>query len=189
VPGPARRPALAAALPFLATAVAAVLVSLLAQALLWPRPPAPPVTPTAPPDITAAAQPPDPTALAPASTPPPTPALSEESVLSLQILDLEDENRRLWSALYLLRAASQLDDAITALEGNDLAEADRSLLAVYRSLDRAYDFSAEQEKGPIDTFRLELSQIRDDLRVRPEGADRRLRQLRQLMLSLVDEGG
>lgn len=186
--GQRRRPAFVAALPFLATAVAAVLVSLLAQAMLWPRPPA--AVPTLAANPTAQ-QPPTaaPAATAPpATSPAPTTTGSEDRVLSLQILDLEAENRRLWSAVFLLRAASQLDDSITALEGNDIAEADRTLLAVYRSLDQAYDFSAEQEKGPIDTFRLELSSIRDDLRVRPEGADRRLRQLRQLMLSLVDEG-
>lgn len=192
-PEPARRSALAAALPFITTAAAAVLVSVLVQAMLWPRQPSQPPVPTAAPVATATAEAATPEAqaptAAPAASPAPTQALSEESVLSLQILDLEDENRRLWSAIYLLRAASQIDDSITALEGNDIAEADRTLLAVYRSLDRAYAFSAEQEKGPIDTFRLELSSIRDDLRVRPEGADRRLRQLRQLMLSLVDEGG
>jgi hypothetical protein len=189
-----------AALPFIATAVAAVCVSLLAQALLWPRQPAPAagtagmaqsamVTPaaaaTSAPTAAGAAAP----VATPAATPAPQPTLSDNSVVGLRILDLEEQNRHLWSAVYLLRAATQLDDAISALEGNDLAEADRTLLAVYRSLDRAYAYSAEQEKGPIDSFRLELSRIRDDLPVRPDGADRRLRQLRQLMLSLVEEGG
>lgn len=192
-PAPARRSALAAALPYLATVVAAVAVSLLLQALFFPRP-------TSPAAVAQTAEPPTPTTTAPiatalplspttASAPRPTPALSDDSVLALQILDLEEQNRQLWSAVYLLRAASQLNDTIDALQANDLDEADRTILTAYRSLDRAYDASAEQEKGPIDTFRLQLSSIRDDLRVRPEGVDRRLRQLRQLMLSLVDEGG
>ena len=49
----------------------------------------------------------------------------------------------------------------------------RILLTAYRSLDRAYAVSAEQEKGPIDSFRLELSTLRDDLTVCSDGADRR----------------
>jgi hypothetical protein len=201
-PSPPARPApLAAALPYLATAVAAVVASLLIQSLLWPRPlavaPATPPAPAAPPSTQtpAASVTPAPGAATPAPGPSPaqtpgrpTPAPADEALLRLEILDLEAADRRLWSALYLLRAATQIDDAIVALQGNDLAEADRTLLTAYRSLDRAYAVSAESDKGPIDTFRMQLSRIRDDLSIRPEGADRRLRQLRQLMLSLVDEG-
>lgn len=186
-----------AALPYIATAVAAVLLSLLLQALIWPRPTLSPAVllPSATLTSTASAATSSPTArptsaspTAPVASPAPTPA-GDARVLRLELLDLEEQNRQLWSALYLLRAATQIDDAVAALQANDLAEADRTLLTAYRSLDRAYAFSAEQEKGPIDTFRLQLSAIRDDLGLRPEGADRRLRQLRQLMLSLVDEGG
>lgn len=202
-PSPPARPSpLAAALPYLATAVAAVLASLLIQNLLWPRPPAAaPLTatpgsgsPVAPsPSIApspagapaATATPPASSTQAPGTV---TAAPADDALLRLEILDLEAADRRLWSALYLLRAATQIDDAIVALQGNDLAEADRTLLTAYRSLDRAYAVSAESDKGPIDTFRMQLSRIRDDLTLRPEGADRRLRQLRQLMLSLVDEG-
>lgn len=190
-PDPAPRKGPAAALPFVITAVAAVLLSLLAQALL-PLGAAPAPAATAPAALATATPAPPPTATpAPAPTAPgagPTPATAD-GVLRLDILDLKEENRRLWSALYLLRAAAQIDDAAIALQVNDLDEADRTLLTAYRSLDRAYAFSAEQEKGPIDTFRLTLSQIRDDMRLRPEGLDRRLRQLRSLILSLVDEGG
>ncbi len=122
----------------------------------------------------------------PGTTATPLPA---EGVLRLNLLDLQAQNRQLWSALYLLRAVAQLDDALVALQANDLDEADGLLLTVYRSLDRAYAFSAEQEKGPIDAFRLQISQIRDDMHLRPEGTERRLRQIRRLVLSLVDEGG
>lgn len=182
----APRKRLAVILPYVVTAVVAVMLSLAAQALLFPRPPGAPAAPTAalvstaPPTATAAPAPTAPQIATPAAA---------EGVLRLDILDLKEEDRRIWGALYLLRAASQIDDALVALEFNDLDEADRTLLTAYRSLDRAYTFSAEQEKGPIDTFRMGLSQIRDDLRLRPEGADRRLRQLRRLILSLVDEGG
>lgn len=182
------RSGLRAVLPYLLTAALAVAVSLSLQALIWPHTAAP-ATPTA---ATTPATAPVPGVASPSPAPPttrPTTAgLPDDSVVRLEILDLEAQDRQLWSALYLLRAASQIEDAIFALQGNDLAEADRILLTAYRSLDRAYAYSAEREKGPIDTFRLQISQIRDDLHVRPERLDRRLRQLRQLVLSLVDEG-
>jgi len=190
-PGPAERqgPArLAGALPFLLTAAAAVLLSLALQALIWPRQapeavlfntatpgPSAPAAPTTAPGT-------------PSASPVPPPRESDVGVLRLDILDLEAEDRRLRSSLYLLRASIQLGDAEAALQANDLAEADRAVMTARRSLDQAYAFSAEQDKGPIDTFRLQASQIRDDMRLRPEGADRRLRQLRQLVLALVDEG-
>lgn len=187
VPAPPRRSPLAAALPFLVTACAAVLLSLLLQVWLFPRNPAalvanPTTTVSAP---GASATPTSPLPV-PSVTPAPTIAPAAESLLRLEILDLQAENRRLWSTIYLLRAVAQLDDALVSLQANDPVETDRILVAAYRSLDQAYAFSAEQEKGPLDTFRLQLSLIRDDLRLRPEGLDRRLRQLRRLVLSLVN---
>ncbi len=190
---PRRRSLLAAALPYILTAVAAVLCSLLIQAAIAPPAPAAAPTQAAPSAAAGATAPatlsPPPQATRAPVAPAPSALPADERVLRLEVLDLEAEDRRLWSALYLLRAASQIDDAVVALQVNDLDEVDRTLLNTRRSLDRAYAFSAEQEKGPIDTFRLQISQIRDDLRVRPEGLDRRLRQVRQLVLSLVDEGG
>ena len=171
-----------ALLPHALTAALAVAVTLGIQSL-WLRPsiatpaPTPTAAPATPAPPTAA---PPPTA-SPAATPP------DSSVVRLEVLDLQAQDRQIWSALYLLRAASQIDDAVAALQRNDLVEADRTLLTAYRSLDRAYAYSAEREKGPIDNFRLQLSQIRDDLHLRPERLDRRLRQLRQLMFSLVEE--
>lgn len=88
-----------------------------------------------------------------------------------------------------MRAASQIDDAVVALQSNNVDEVDRILLNARRSFDRAYVFSAEQEKGPIDTLRLQVGQARDDLHLRPEGLDQSLRQIRRLVLSLVDESG
>jgi hypothetical protein len=195
-PAPRSSRPLAAALPYIATAVAAVLCSLIIQLALRP-----PAAPTAPQPPTATAYTPTAAAAAltsptsvsretPAPATPTTSALpADEGGLRLAILDLEAADRRLWSAIYLLRAASQIDDAVVALQSNDLDEVDRVLLNARRSFDRAYAFSAEQEKGPIDAFRLQIGQARDDLHLRPEGLDRRLRQIRQLVLSLVDESG
>ncbi|MCX7859136.1 MAG: hypothetical protein N2385_03530 [Chloroflexus sp.] len=133
----------------------------------------------------------------PAPTAPPTPVPSpqptlppasvDDGLIRLTILDLQAENAQLRTATHLLRAAITLDEAVQALQRNDFAEADRALMTARRALDRAYQLSVEPQKGPIDSIRLQISQIRDDLGVRPEGADRRLWQVRRLILALVDE--
>ncbi len=190
VPGPRPEgPRRATVLPLIITVLVAVGLSLLAQALLNRLQADTPTLPISTATVASSvALTPTAALLPPTASPAPTVATGD-GLLRLAIIDLQAEQRRLWSAIYLLRAATQIDDALIALQGNEQDEADRILLTVYRSLDRAYRFSAEQEKGPIDTFRLQVSQIRDDIRLRPEGLDRRLRQLRSLILSLVDEGG
>jgi hypothetical protein len=106
-----------------------------------------------------------------------------------QIDDLQQEVSRLWSAYYLARAASQLADAEAALRVNELAKVEQVLTTVGASLDRAYDRSPEQEKGPISEFRAQVGRMHADLHVRPDGMDLELQRLRQSMLSLVDERG
>ncbi|NJO06883.1 MAG: hypothetical protein HC876_15925 [Chloroflexaceae bacterium] len=100
---------------------------------------------------------------------------------------MRSELDRLWSAYYLARSATQVADAEDALRVNDLDEVERVLVTVGASLNLAYDHSAEQDKGPISEFRVQISNIREELRIRPEGMDDRLRRLRQSMLNLVDE--
>lgn len=114
--------------------------------------------------------------------------VSDAAQLQLDVRSLQADRDQLWSALYLLRSALLLDDAVNALAVNDRSEADRALLAARQALDRAYQLSAEQARDPIDQIRLQIARLRDDLDIRPEGADRRLRQLRRLVLALVDEG-
>lgn len=123
--------------------------------------------------------------------PTPTTATAAPAVTpsSPEVAALRNEINRLWSAYYLARAASQLADAEAALRINDLNEVELVLTTVSSSLERAYDRSPEQDKGPISEFRLQVGRIHADLRVRPEGLDQRLRRLRQSMLSLFDEGG
>ena len=196
-PAPRRRALFSVVLPHLLTASAAVLIALLIFFALPSRTTVAPqlVATITPPAAapTAADQPA--LALSPLPEPseviatPARPASADEGVLSQEIIDLKDENRQLWSALYLMRATMQLGDLEVALQNNDLAEVERLLLTVRVSLDAAYTFSAEQEKGPIEAFRLDLGRISDDLRLRPEGLDRRLHELSRLVLSLVDEGG
>lgn len=104
-----------------------------------------------------------------------------------QMDELQVELQKLWSAYYLARAASQLADAEAALRVNDLAEVEQIFVTVGISLDFAYERSSEQLKGPISDFRLQVGKMHEDVYVRPEHMDVRVRRLRQSMLSLVDE--
>lgn len=103
------------------------------------------------------------------------------------IRHLESEVQRLWSAYYLARAATQIADAEDALRVNDLDEVENVLMTVGVSLDFAYERTGEQHKGPISEFRMQVGKMHEDVYIRPENMDVRLRRLRQSMLSLVDE--
>jgi type IV secretory pathway VirB10-like protein len=174
------RAVLLAALPFVLTALVTIVVTLSIQAAITARQdralPAPAATQEALPAPTVSTAPLAP----PLAVPPPT---SEE------VTELRSEVNRLWSALYLARAANQLADAEAALRVNNLDEVEQVLATVSASLEQAYERSAEQEKGPISEFRTQVSRMYSDLRVRPEGMDQRLRRLRQSMLTLMDESG
>lgn len=111
----------------------------------------------------------------------------DERVLSQELLDLQIRVDELWSGLYIARAANQLADAESALRLNDTSEVERTLVVVDASLALAYERSGDLNKGPISEFRSQISQIRDDLYIRPEGIDLKLKVLRQRMLSLVEE--
>jgi hypothetical protein len=158
------------------TALAAIVVTLSIQAAITAR------QEVAPPSVQDAA--PSPTAApAPSATPAVVAPTSEE------VAELRREVNRLWSALYLARAANQLADAEAALRINNVSEVEQVLATVSASLEQAYERSAEQEKGPISEFRTQVSRMYSDLRIRPEGMDQRLRRLRQSMLTLMDESG
>ncbi len=189
-----------AVLPYLLTIVVAISVALLIQNLLIaPRLAAVLRQPDA-----AAAQAELPTAtLAPTRQPtrtpapsptsvPPRPAIAGPAPLSPPDPDelalLRREIERLWSAYYLARAANQIADAEAALQINNFDHVEQNLTAAAASVSRAYEYSAEQEKGPISEFRAQLSTLREEIWVRPEGMDQRLRSLRQRMLSLADAG-
>lgn len=178
--GHARQQRLRALLPHLFTALFAVLISLGIQALLRSPPPQPLQGAAA----TSPAPTPVPSATA-SSTPLPS-LQTDTQVLNQEIIDLRAEQQSLRSALYLMRAANLLADAESALSSNSIDEVERLLLTARVSLDHAYSISAEQEKGPIGEFRLQVGRLRDDLRLRPEGLDQRLRRLRADMLSLID---
>lgn len=172
------------ALPFVATAVVAVALSLLLQAAL----PATQAVATPPPTAPATAAPAPPTATVEpplaTPTPAPTPLAPDERILAQEILDLRAELRTSQSDTYLLLAALHLADAETALRVNNLDETERLLVTARVALDRAYE-RAEVFKSPIDDFRAQVGKMREEVRIYPDGMDQRLRRLRQNILSLV----
>lgn len=111
----------------------------------------------------------------------------DETVVCEEIQHVQHELQNLWAAYYLARASSQLADAETALRINDVQEVEQVLVTVGRSLDFAYEQSTEQHKGPISEFRMQVGTMREELYIRPDNMDLRLRRLRQSMLSLVDQ--
>jgi hypothetical protein len=167
--------------PHLLTAAAAVAISLAAQAgMAGTRAAQPPPTltaptprPTAPPTSPPAAQP----------TAPPLSA----GITSQELADLRAEDDRLWTAIFLSRAISQLAEGESAMRANDLAAVDQSLIAVDDSLALAYGRAADAQRDPIDQLRRDAGAMREDLYMRPEGMDARLVRLRQTILALIEE--
>lgn len=162
---------------------AACSVALTLGILAFTRDPEPTIIPPVRPTMAATAVP-----VASPITVTRTPQLQpDERVLSQELLDLQIRVDELWSGLYLARAANQLVDAENALRLNDTSEVERILVVVDASLALGYERSGDLNKGPISEFRSQISQIRDDLYIRPEGIDQKLKVLRQRMLSLVEE--
>ena len=169
-------------LPHILTIALAVAIGFaLQQALLRPAQPAFVVPTSAPPTPTAA--------LAPTVTPATTGAAPAPApdIVRQELLDLRAEDERLWAAVYLARAISQVSDAEAQMRVNDLEHVAQSLVAVDGSLELAYERADESIKSPIEQLRQRTSGIHDDLYVRPEGMDGRLAELRQTILTLIGE--
>ncbi|HEX5689800.1 MAG TPA: hypothetical protein VFX76_07355, partial [Roseiflexaceae bacterium] len=129
-PRPAWRGWLLAGLPYVLTALLAVAISLGLQSILF-QPTSPtfvvPATAAAPPSATVApAQPAAPTSGVPAPEP---------DIVRQELLDLRAEDNRLWAAVYLARAISQVSDAEAQLRSNNLESVAQSLVAVDGSLE------------------------------------------------------
>lgn len=164
-------------LPHLVTACAAIALSLMLQGAFTPAPA--PLVATS----TAAPTPRPPT---PAPTPAPTDLPLEASISRQEVADLRAEISRLWVALYLNRAVSYVADAETALRMNDRQAISQALLKADDSLALAHASAEDWLKNPIEEFRREMSRLRDDLYLRPEGLDARFATLRQGILTLVE---
>jgi hypothetical protein len=171
---------LLAGLPFLVTAALAVAISLGLQTLLQPTGPTFVVSPTAPAPASGGAPTaaPGPTSSVPAPAP---------DIVRQELLDLRAEDDRLWAAVYLARAISQVSDAEAQLRANNLENVAQSLVAVDGSLELAYERADESAKSPIAELRRTAGVLRDDLYIRPEGIDARLTVLRQTILTLIGE--
>jgi hypothetical protein len=184
--GPPARPrllrGLLAAFPFVLTALIAVAATLLLQPLVAP----PVAVPTVVSIPTPATRPPPLPATALPSPAPPS-ARPDERVLAQEVLDLRALSEQQTGWLYLLKAIDQIRLAEEALALNDMGEVDRALLDVDVTLGQAYERSSDAARDPIQQLREQLGLLRDDLYVRPEGADQRLRRLRQNTLSLIND--
>jgi hypothetical protein len=167
------------------TALAAVAISLGAQALVPTLGPArvAPATATATPPTVTASPAPAPTAAAPQPTAP----LPAGAITRQELIDLHAEDDRLWSAIYLSRAISLVADAETALRANDLDRVDQIIVATDDSLALAYARTTGTLRDPIAQLRRDAGVMREDLYLRPEGMDIRLARLRQTLLALIAE--
>jgi hypothetical protein len=179
---PAYRRLLRALLPHLFTALVAIALNVVIQASL-PRPTAlvalPPTLPISTPRPAATALP----TVPPAPTaPPPASGITRQ-----ELLDLRAEDDRIWSAIYLSRAISQVADAESALRSNDFDRTDQMIIATDDSLALAYARTPNTLRDPIAQLRRDAGVLREDLYLRPEGMDARLAQLRQTLLALIAE--
>jgi hypothetical protein len=176
------RPCWRALLPYLATAAAAVALSLALQMALFPRPSAPPPAPT----LTTPTPRPTIAPTRPPATAAPAPPLAA-GITNQELADLRAEDDKLWTAIYLSRAISQIAEAEGSMRSNDLGSVDQSLIALDDSLALAYGRAADAQADPIDQLRRDASAIREDIYLRPEGMDARLARLRQTILALIEE--
>lgn len=172
---------LRAAVPHIVTACVAVVLTL-AIVSFWPR-----STPTVVSFPTSAAQQVLVATPVPPATPAPTSPPLAAGVVRQEIADLQAEDSRLWTTVYLLKAVNQVGEAENALGSNDMPTVDQSLIAADYALSLAYARAEEARKSPIDQFRRNIDRIRSDLYLYPERIDTRLGQLRQLLLALIDE--
>jgi hypothetical protein len=123
----------------------------------------------------------------PTTQPLPTAPLPASDITRQELLDLRAEDDRIWSAIYLSRAISQVADAESALRSNDLDRADQMIVATDDSLALAYGHTSGGLRDPIAQLRRDASLIREDLYLRPEGIDLRLMRFRQTLLALIAE--
>lgn len=180
-----------AALPFVITALAAVVVSLLLQ-LMFFRPSA-----TVLPLPTAAASTPAPSLPTSAGAAPTARPIAAPTALPLaqgiseqELADIRAEADRKQAQIYLLLAIVQIDDAENALRSNELASVDQSLVAIDNSLNLAYaryERAGDSARDAVAQRRMEVGRLHDDLYLYPEGMDQRLNTLRQLTLALITE--
>jgi hypothetical protein len=183
-PAPAPRRAIWAVIPHVLTGIATLALGVALQSLLPPT--ATPAMPTAAATVAIATPAPLPTPL-PTAPPLPTTLPPASGITRQELLDLRAEDDRIWSAIYLSRAISQIADAESALRTNDLDRTGQMIVATDDSLMLAYTRTPNALRDPIDQLRRDAGAIREDLYLRPEGMDQRLARFRQSLLALIAE--
>ena len=179
--------ALRTTLPFVLTALVGA-----GLALALSRPAAPATTvqftfPTPQPTL----PPPPPTEDLPPPEPSPVPATPTivalpSDTISLQIVTLQQDQRRTVGSLHLLKAASRLQTARLALRDNDLTEVLRQLTVAQEDLDAAAPLVRDDITGDVQALISDINTVRDDVPVRPEQLDSRLTDVWEKATTLAD---
>ncbi|NOK61538.1 MAG: hypothetical protein GFH27_549311n55 [Chloroflexi bacterium AL-W] len=167
-------------LPYILTAIIAIVLSITIQMLLFFQM----FTPT---ETVAEVATPIPSPMAAAPIVVATELPLEENIARQELAEVQAQLRRIQTTNYLQSAIAQTADAERLLRDNDLQSVSQTLIAVDDSLALAYSEADESVQSPINELRRELSQMHSDLYVRPEDIDTRLGRLRQSMLSLITE--
>lgn len=102
-----------------------------------------------------------------------------------ELLDVKADTAALWSALYLSRGLAHLSDAEVLLLNNDMAGTAQTLVLLDDALQRAGTTAASNVRDPIEQIRRDVVAVRQDLYMRPNGLDKRLRRVRQALLTLI----
>ena len=114
----------------------------------------------------------------------PTPAVVGE-MSRQELLDVKADTAALWSALYLSRGLAHLSDAELLLLNNDMAGTAQTLVLLDDALQRAATTATGNVRDPIEQIRRDVVALRQDLDMRPNGLDKRLRRVRQALLTLI----
>lgn len=114
----------------------------------------------------------------------PAPALVRD-MSRQELLDVKADTAALWSAVYLSRALAHLSDAEGTLAHNDLNGTAQMLVLLDDTLQRASVTAASEVRDPIEQIRRDVVTVRQDLYMRPNGLDKRLRRVRQALLTLI----
>lgn len=102
-----------------------------------------------------------------------------------EILDVKADTAALWSAVYLTRALAHASDAEAALARNDMTGTAQMLLLMDDALQRAAVTATSAVRDPIEQIHRDIVAVRQDLYVRPNGLDVRIKRLRQSLLTLI----
>jgi len=102
-----------------------------------------------------------------------------------EIRDVKADTAALWSAIYLTRALAHASDAEADLARNDMTGTAQMLLLMDDALQRAAVTATSAVRDPIEQIHRDIVAVRQDLYVRPNGLDVRIKRVRQSLLTLI----